>query len=126
MTLIIVGNVAMAERDGMSNPEPDFDPVAASATMRTIAAFAKQCAGHGTQLDREFVRKAIGELRAAQTWLDLQLADLSISDRRPLVTEAEDVDRIGIDTLVYTLRYAAIAVLHAQRLLEHRARQDDR
>jgi hypothetical protein len=123
MTLIIVGNVAMAER--VSNPEPDFDPVAASATMRTIAAFAKQCAENGTQLEREFVRKAIGELRAAQIWLDAQLTDLGISDRRPIVTGGEDGDRIGIHTLVYTLRYAAIALLQIQRLLELRAQPED-
>jgi hypothetical protein len=91
-----------------------FDPVNAATTMRTLAAFARQCAENGTALDREFVRTAVGELRTAQAWLDARLNDVDASARRPFVTKAEDVNTVGVEALIYTLRHAAIALLRAR------------
>ncbi len=70
----------MADKDDRSNARENFDPVAASETMRAIAEFAEQCAKNGAELERVFVRKAIDELRAAQAWLDSRLADFSVSE----------------------------------------------
>jgi hypothetical protein len=113
--------LAMGDHDGDSNQGPSFDPVAAAATMRTLAEFAQQCVEHGAVVAPELVGKALAELHAAEAWLDARLADFGISDRRPLVTDDENGDHLAVDALVYTLRYAAIELLQVHKLLELRA-----
>jgi hypothetical protein len=110
----------MAIQDENANRARDFDPTAASATMRKMAAQAARCSRSGLALEREFVVKAIAELRVAQVWLDYHRGDCETLERRPLVTEVDDEDRIGIEALVFILHYAAIELVRAHERLELR------
>jgi hypothetical protein len=86
-----------------------------------LAKLAELRARDGAQLDRDFMRNAIAELRAAQAWRDAQLADFDMADHRPLISKEGNEDRIGVEALIYTLRYAAIELLQVHKLLELRA-----
>jgi hypothetical protein len=97
-----------------------FDPVTASATMRTLAAFAEPCATSGTALERGFLRNAMAELRRAQAWRDARLAELELPARLPLVRDQDGAEWIGAAALAYTLRYAADEMAQVLDLVERR------
>ena len=121
MTLIFMGDFMPADDNDQQPKPPDFDPVAVSESMRTIADFAEQCAKNGSELGRDFASKAIEELRHAQAWLDARLADFDVPAQKPLITADEKAEQVGVEALVYTLRYAAIELLQVHKLLELRA-----
>ena len=110
-------SIATATADGNPTRERDFDPVVASATMHAIAARIAPRVRNGKALERELARKAIDELRRAQEWLTARFADLGMSGQLPFVTDEEDEERIYLEALIYTLRYAATQTLYVHGLV---------
>jgi hypothetical protein len=98
----------------------DFDPIVSSRAMLEMADFAEHCVSRAAKPHLEFFREAIDELRAAQTWLELQMTPFEVPRRESLLQAADEGYHVDVDVVIDTLRETAVEVVQIQKLLELR------
>jgi hypothetical protein len=98
-----------------------FDPIGASQAMLEMADFAEHCVSRAARPTGEFFREAIDELRAAQTWLEVQMTPFELPRRESLLEAADEGYQLAVDVVIDTLRETAIEVVQIQKLVELRS-----
>lgn len=117
MTLVFMSEFAMWELE--SQESKPFEPKIAAAVLDTVADFVEQCSDQGS-VRAQFFREAVGELRAAEGWLQKHVTPFDTSSRQILFDAAESGAPFTLEMLVGVLRSTAMEIAQIQKLLELR------